>query len=77
MSELHPIEEAWRRFRGSENYKLLKRSFEMQPGYLDFIGLKHLPPGLALAGAVPLNLLLNMRPATRRRTVKGSSPKRS
>jgi hypothetical protein len=59
MNQLHPVEAAWRRFRNSENYTLLRRSFELQQSYLDFIGLKRLPPEIVLAGAVPLNLVLN------------------
>jgi hypothetical protein len=59
MNELHAIEAGWRRFRNSEYYALFKRSFEMQHSYLDFIGLKCLPPEIVLAGAVPLNLVLN------------------
>ena len=56
---MNPIEGAWRRFRKSDHYALFKRSFEMQQSYLDFIGLKCLPPEIVVAGAVPLNLVLN------------------
>lgn len=58
MTELHPVEAAWRRFRNSEQYALLWRSIHLQGSFLDFIGLKSLPPEIVLPGAVPLNLIL-------------------
>lgn len=58
MSELYPVEAAWRRFRNSEQYALLWRSIQLQGSFLDFIGLKSLPPEIVLPGAVPLNLIL-------------------
>ena len=54
---LHPIQQAWRRFRGSERGELLKRSLAMRQSYLDFIGLKRAPNEIVLPGAVAWNLV--------------------
>jgi len=57
MSELHPVEAAWRKFRNSADHALLKRSLELRQSYLGFIGLQHSPAEVALPVGVPFNLL--------------------
>jgi hypothetical protein len=55
MSELHPVEAAWRRFRKSDRYELLAWARAAQQSYLDFLGLKRCPPEIALPWGVVWN----------------------
>jgi hypothetical protein len=71
MSELHPVEAAWRRFRKSEHWQLFEPSREALPSYLDFIGLKRCPAEVAMPVAVPLNLVA-LAEATARGEATGS-----
>lgn len=57
MSELHPIEAAWRRFRGSGHVGLLRRAHALSGSYLNHVGLKRCPPEVALPGGAPYNLV--------------------
>lgn len=76
MGELHPIEAAWRRFRGSERIELLRRALTLRQSYLDFIGLKHPPAGIALPGAVVWNLVALDEARARGKTT-GEGPRRA
>lgn len=52
---MHPVEAAYRRFRKSEDWKLLERCLGQQQGYLDRAGLKQWPAGIVLPSGVLLH----------------------
>jgi hypothetical protein len=52
MSELHPIEGAWRRFRAGEGGDWLMRCLSARQSYLESIGLKGCPPQVVLPSEV-------------------------
>jgi hypothetical protein len=57
MNQLHPIEAAWRQFRGGQHSDLMQRSFADMPNFLKLFGLKRLPAEVILPPSIPGTLV--------------------
>ena len=57
MSELHPIEAAWRLFRNSEAMPVFRKCLHRSEALVTQLGLAQLPAEVVLPGFVPFNLV--------------------
>ena len=55
--KLHPVEAAWRRFRGSEAMALFRECLKRADAAIKSLGLRRLPVEVVLPGLVPYSLV--------------------